>query len=43
MNEFQNEVYIQQKKGVWYVLQNGDKIPYFDGIHIKNGKVLNPN
>jgi len=38
MNEFQNEVVISQRNGIWYV--DVDK-PYHDGLKIKDGKYLN--
>jgi hypothetical protein len=49
MNRFQDVATIVQDKGLWYVsLSNNtyqdksDRIPYFDGMIIKDGKVLNP-
>ena len=46
MNEFQAETFILQAKGLWYLSFPTDKIPYehayFDGIKVKNGKVVNP-
>ena len=47
MNEFQSKCTIIQNKGLWY-LTNGytskkeNWIPFFDGIKVKNGVVVNP-
>lgn len=41
MNEFQNEATIYQEKGLWYVIGRVEHAPYFDGIKIKDGKVVN--
>lgn len=49
MNHFQNVATIIQEKGLWYVTlstnpypDKSDRIPFFDGMIIKNGKVVNP-
>ena len=46
MNEFQSETFIHQAKGLWYLSFPADKTPYndpfFDGITVKDGKVVNP-
>jgi hypothetical protein len=49
MNSYQGECVIVQDKGVWYITTSLDpyqsknsRIPYFDGIKIKNGTVINP-
>ena len=49
MNEFQSSVAIIQDKGLWHLTTNYDPynnkdtwIPFFDGITVKDGKVVNP-
>ena len=46
MNEFQNVATIIQDRGLWYLFPSNKnksaRIPYFDGIIIKDGKILNP-
>jgi len=49
MNSFQHECTIVQDKGLWYISTSLDPyqdrdswIPYFDGIKIKDGTVINP-
>jgi hypothetical protein len=49
MNSYQSECTIIQDKGVWYVSTSGNpyqdkdsRVPYFDGIKIKDGRVVNP-
>jgi len=47
MNSHQSECTIMQDKGMWYISSNpyqgkDSRIPYFDGIKIKNGTIINP-
>jgi len=50
MNEFQSQATVIQDKGLWYLTTEGSNAyqnkdswaPFFDGVKIKNGKVVNP-
>jgi len=51
MNEFQSQATIVQNQGLWYIAtdsspfdyHNKDSwVPFFDGVKVKNGKVVNP-
>jgi hypothetical protein len=49
MNEHQPECMITQEKGLWYITTSLDphhdrnsRVPFFDGIKIKDGTVINP-
>ena len=47
MNDYQHEAQIIQDKGLWYISTTGwenkkEWISYFDGVKVKDGKVINP-